>query len=227
MSLSFSNVKANLGGEQPLEMVHMMPVRQHFPSDSIEDVGGVLRNGLASFETTAWADKHIAITAGSRGIKGIAGILRETVEVLKAYKAHPFIVPAMGSHGGATAQGQIAVLERLGITEVSIGAPIRSSMDVVQLGTTKLQRCVALVQLLLHLLLLSHVSLHLEVHIFHLTIADPVCLLRAIPKLLHQRGTTRILRANPLRFLDSIPLHEVKAGLMADNSTDCVIHLNF
>lgn len=136
MSLSFSSVKANLGGEQPLEMVHMMPVRQHFPSDSIEDVGGVLRNGLASFETTAWADKHIAITAGSRGIKGIAGILRETVEVLKAYKAHPFIVPAMGSHGGATAQGQVAVLERLGITEDSIGAPIRSSMDVVQLGTT-------------------------------------------------------------------------------------------
>jgi hypothetical protein len=74
---------------------------------------------------------EIAITAGSRGITNIVQILRSIVVSLKQKGYRPFLVPAMGSHGGATANGQIEVLDHLGINETSVGAPIRSSMEVV------------------------------------------------------------------------------------------------
>ncbi|WP_052345867.1 lactate racemase domain-containing protein [Paucisalibacillus sp. EB02] len=77
----------------------------------------------------------VAITAGSRGIDNIVLILREIVNYLKGKKLHPFILPAMGSHGGATAEGQVEVLKQLGITEEALGVPIRSSMEVIKLGT--------------------------------------------------------------------------------------------
>ena len=79
---------------------------------------------------------EVAITAGSRGIANIPGILATVVAYFKRARAVPFIVPAMGSHGGATADGQVEVLRGLGITEDSVGAPVRSSMDVVELGRT-------------------------------------------------------------------------------------------
>src|SRR3712207_8455914 len=79
---------------------------------------------------------EIAITAGSRGISGIDRILRSLVQILKDAGARPFIIPAMGSHGGATAEGQVEILRSLGVTEESVGAEIRSSMEVVELGET-------------------------------------------------------------------------------------------
>ena len=78
--------------------------------------------------------KRIAITAGSRGICGQVEAIRALVSYFRQKGADPFIVPAMGSHGGATAEGQLAVLESLGVTESSVGAPIHSSMDVVEIG---------------------------------------------------------------------------------------------
>ena len=75
----------------------------------------------------------IAIAVGSRGISDIVTIVATTVAAIKGQGASPFIVPAMGSHGGATAEGQIEVLRSLGITESAVGAPIRSSMDAVEL----------------------------------------------------------------------------------------------
>lgn len=78
--------------------------------------------------------KRIAITAGSRGISQIAEILAAAVRRLHDYGAFPFIVPAMGSHGGATAEGQVAMLANLGMTEATLGAPILSSMEVVEIG---------------------------------------------------------------------------------------------
>jgi hypothetical protein len=77
----------------------------------------------------------IAIAVGSRGVNKVAEITRTVVEELKTLKAEPFIVPSMGSHGGATAEGQSEVLRHLGVTEESIGAPIRSSMEVNQIAT--------------------------------------------------------------------------------------------
>lgn len=78
----------------------------------------------------------IAITAGSRGIAHFPEILSTIIDYFKDLGAHPFIVPSMGSHGGATAEGQLKVLESQGISENSIGVPIRSSMEVVEVGKT-------------------------------------------------------------------------------------------
>ncbi|MBQ7887929.1 MAG: DUF2088 domain-containing protein, partial [Clostridia bacterium] len=80
----------------------------------------------------------IAITAGSRGIDNIALIIRETADYLKALGAEPFIVPAMGSHGGATAEGQKEMLAGFGITQEAMGCEIRSSMETVMLGHSEL-----------------------------------------------------------------------------------------
>ena len=76
----------------------------------------------------------IAVTAGSRGIRNVDIITKAVVDEVKARGAQPFIVPAMGSHGGATAEGQLAMLAGYGITPETMGCPIRSSMEVVELG---------------------------------------------------------------------------------------------
>ena len=81
--------------------------------------------------------ERIGLTAGSRGIKDKPKVLKTIVSRLKDLGASPFIVPCMGSHGGATAEGQIEVLESLGITEKSVGAPILSSVEVEEIGRTK------------------------------------------------------------------------------------------
>lgn len=80
--------------------------------------------------------RRIAVSAGSRGIAGLPELLRGICGWLKAQGAEPFVFPAMGSHGGATAEGQARVLKDYGITPQSVGAEIRSSMDTVSLGTT-------------------------------------------------------------------------------------------
>lgn len=76
----------------------------------------------------------VAVGVGSRGVRNIAIMARATVDRLKEQGAKPFIFPAMGSHGGATAEGQIEILAELGVTETSAGVEIRSSMEVVQIG---------------------------------------------------------------------------------------------
>ncbi|MDO9210015.1 MAG: lactate racemase domain-containing protein [Deltaproteobacteria bacterium] len=81
--------------------------------------------------------ERIALTAGSRGIRDKAKILKVIATRLKALGAKPFLVPCMGSHGGATAEGQVEMLKHLGITEEFIGAPIVSSMEVKEIGRTK------------------------------------------------------------------------------------------
>ena len=81
--------------------------------------------------------QRIAIGVGSRGVANVARITRSTAEAVRRVGGEPFVVPAMGSHGGATAEGQVAILESLGVTEAFIKCPIRSSMDVVQIGSTE------------------------------------------------------------------------------------------
>lgn len=81
---------------------------------------------------------RIAITAGSRGIRNVDEITRSVVACVKSYGATPFIVPAMGSHGGATAEGQKEMLAGFGITEETMGCEIRSSMETVMLGYSEL-----------------------------------------------------------------------------------------
>ena len=89
------------------------------------------------FNSKIKSGMHIAITAGSRGIANVAIITRSIADFVKSRGAIPFIVPAMGSHGGATAEGQLEVLEGYGITPESMGCEIRSSMEVVELGISE------------------------------------------------------------------------------------------
>src|SRR5918998_3553454 len=116
----------------------VVKVRQDFPRPRVEDVGEALREQCerGEIESRIEAGTQVAITAGSRGISGIDNILRSLVRILKEAGATPFIVPAMGSHGGATAEGQVEILRSLGVTQESVGAEIRSSMEVVELGET-------------------------------------------------------------------------------------------
>jgi hypothetical protein len=80
--------------------------------------------------------RSVAITAGSRGISGIGDIMRVLVEKIRERGGDPFLVTAMGSHGGATAEGQLEILSSIGITEGSVGAPIRATMDTRKIGET-------------------------------------------------------------------------------------------
>lgn len=114
-------------------------VRQRLECPVVEDVEGAV---LAALSSLSLAERirpgaRVAVTAGSRGIANIPIILRTVVQAIRAVGGEPFLVPAMGSHGGATAEGQVAVLNSLGITEESVGAPIRSSMEVVEIGRTE------------------------------------------------------------------------------------------
>lgn len=111
-------------------------VRQTFNNDLLEDVEGTLLRGLEESCAPIQPGARIAITCGSRGIDQYALIIKTVVSFVKAKGGQPFLVPSMGSHGGATAEGQEEVLRRYGITEESTGAPVVSSMDVVEIGRT-------------------------------------------------------------------------------------------
>lgn len=116
----------------------MLKVRQRFERPKIENVALELAKKLTNkgMLSKIKPGQSVAIGVGSRGIAKIPLIVKTLVEIIKNAEGRPFIVPAMGSHGGATAEGQKAVLERLGVTEEYIGAPILSSMDVIEIGRT-------------------------------------------------------------------------------------------
>lgn len=111
-------------------------VRQTLPEERIADVATAVRDQLASAGLSArlQSGMRVAITAGSRGIADIPLVIRTVAEVVRECGADPFVVPAMGSHGGATPAGQRHVLAEYGITEESVGAPIQATMDTVVLG---------------------------------------------------------------------------------------------
>lgn len=112
-------------------------VRQTFHQPTVADVpGAVIRAVLESrIAARVRPGGSIAVTVGSRGIAGIDRIAKATVDALRSLDFAPFLVAAMGSHGGGTADGQRAMLAEFGITESAIGCPIRSEMDTVVLGT--------------------------------------------------------------------------------------------
>jgi hypothetical protein len=116
----------------------MALVEQRIATPRVDDVPSAIRAEMQRLgvATKVRPGMRVAITAGSRGITGIATILATVVGELKRLGAEPFLIPAMGSHGGATAEGQVAVLNSLGITEPAMGCPIRSSMETAQIGQT-------------------------------------------------------------------------------------------
>ena len=110
-------------------------VRQSYPRPQVSDIPKTVNEQLrtAGVERRVAPGKTVAITAGSRGIANIASIIKSCVDYIKSIQAVPIVIPAMGSHGGATGEGQRGVLASYGITEQSMGCEIRSSMEVVEL----------------------------------------------------------------------------------------------
>ena len=116
----------------------MMRVRQTFDSREIDDIDAEVNAGMATLDLSSKVKpgQSVAVACSSRGITNYAAIVKAVVSSLKALQLDVFIFPAMGSHGSATAEGQQLVLEHLGISEQTVGAPVRSSLDVVRLGET-------------------------------------------------------------------------------------------
>lgn len=115
----------------------MARVRQFFNREELEEPEGELKRLLEEKNLPIKKGSRIAITCGSRGIDGYVPLLKTIVAFVKEKGGIPFLVPSMGSHGGATARGQELVLEKYGITEETIGAPVVSNMEVNQIGTTR------------------------------------------------------------------------------------------
>jgi hypothetical protein len=119
-----------------LPMPKMVPIRQKFSAAEVKDIPAEIQK-LFHQEArmkTIRKGSRIAVTGGSRGIQAIDKVILAVIRELKSLGAEPFIVPAMGSHGGATAEGQKKVLAGYGITEETMGVPVRSSMEVEEIG---------------------------------------------------------------------------------------------
>ena len=139
MEIHRGGVVSKLLEEVPIPK--MFRAKQIFPRERIlpEDIPQHIRNelGREPFISKLKPDMEIAVTAGSRGIANVDIITKAIVDFVRAQGAKPFIVPAMGSHGGATAEGQLEILAGYNITPDSMGCEIRSSMEVVKLGVSE------------------------------------------------------------------------------------------
>ena len=121
-----------------IKIPQVVKVRQKFDSTVLENYPEVLMQRLRAKDIHIEPGQRIAITGGSRGLVGYQQLMKTIVDFVKEKGGEPFIVPAMGSHGGATAEGQRNILAHLGITEETTGAPVVSSMETVQIGETEL-----------------------------------------------------------------------------------------
>jgi Lactate racemase N-terminal domain len=117
---------------------NMYRIRQRFEGPTVADIPAAVQAELARADVASIIKpgQTVALTAGSRGVANIATILRAAADYLRTLGAKPFVIPAMGSHGGGTADGQLDVLRHYGITEDSMGVPLRATMEVVQIGET-------------------------------------------------------------------------------------------
>jgi len=122
-----------------IRLPKMIKVKQEFQKYSIENIKDHLVNQISQNKTSAKIKPgmSIAIGVGSRGISRELEIIKILIDQLKKYGIKPFIIPAMGSHGGATSHGQAAILAGYGITEKELGIPIKSSMETIKIGNTK------------------------------------------------------------------------------------------
>ena len=114
-------------------------ISQHVDTKKVADIDQVIATEMRRLKLRdrIKSDARVALSAGSRGINDNVSIIRAVIRELKEIGAQPVIIPSMGSHGGATAEGQAGMLEGLGLSKKTLGVPIVSSMDVVELGTTE------------------------------------------------------------------------------------------
>ena len=123
-------ILVELGGVSPSGR---SKIRQHFQQNSLSEISGLTKGELRKLEKSIKPGDKIAIAVGSRGIDNQEIVIREVIDLIRSCDAVPFIIPAMGSHGGATAEGQEEILASYGFSESELGVPVRSSMDVVDI----------------------------------------------------------------------------------------------
>src|SRR5262249_37003177 len=114
----------------------MKTVRQKYPPTPPLDIRATIQRDFEKVRPRLKPGARIAVAVGSRGISHLQSIVAAVLEALKRAGAQPFIVPAMGSHGGATPPGQTELLAEYGVTERQLGAPIDAAMEVERLGAT-------------------------------------------------------------------------------------------
>lgn len=119
-----------------MKEIMLYPVRQKFSADKLQDPVGKTRQELerASFLNNLPKGARVAVTAGSRGISNMDQILKTICSVLQDRGFHPFLVPSMGSHGGGTPEGQRKILQGLGVTEETVGFPIKATAEAVHIA---------------------------------------------------------------------------------------------
>jgi Lactate racemase N-terminal domain len=129
-------INVRIAGGLDFPLPEMVPVRQKFLTPKVASVTQAVIDEFKHKEIRAKIrpGMTIAVGCGSRGIANVAEIVKQVITELRSAGANPFIFPAMGSHGGATADGQRQLLEDYGITERFVGCPLRATMDVVELG---------------------------------------------------------------------------------------------
>jgi hypothetical protein len=129
----FDNLQVNIAGGLDIPLPKMARVRQTFVKQKIEDVAAAVSEQVnrPDIAATIQPGAKIAIGVGSRGIANLETAVKTLVAAIKAHGGEPFIFPAMGSHGGATAAGQTQLLADYGIIEERVGAPVRATMDTV------------------------------------------------------------------------------------------------
>lgn len=118
------------------EFPKVIKVRQKFTTPLLENIPEKIYTEMAPFSAQVLPGQRIALAVGSRGIRNLPVIVSAVITKLKEWGAEPFIVPAMGSHGGATADGQKEVLASFGITEANLKVPIISNMNAKEIGRT-------------------------------------------------------------------------------------------
>jgi hypothetical protein len=150
-----------------MDFPHMMRIRQTFDDTALDDIPGEITRQLANLKLEASVKKGqtVAVACSSRGLANYGLIVKAVVSFLKDLKLDPFLIPAMGSHGAATAAGQKRVLAHLGIDEEDVAAPIRSSLEIVQIGETENHIPVYLDKLASeadHIVLINRIKKHTE-----------------------------------------------------------------
>jgi len=134
--IDFPEINFPVQGIEEVPMPKMVRIKEKYESDKIDDVRAHIETEMDKVEIdkSSLKGKSIAVTVGSRGIPSLPVLVKAICDKLKKWGAEPFIIPAMGSHGGGTAEGNLEVINGYGITEEAIGVPIKASMEVKLIG---------------------------------------------------------------------------------------------
>lgn len=190
-------------------------VQQAFDKTRLDDASSAVMAGLRGLASVRKIrpGARIAITAGSRGIQNLLAMTRAAVDTVKELGGRPFIVPAMGSHGGATDEGQKTLLADLGISEAAMGCPVVSSMEVKEIGKTPSGAPVFLDKNAFHsdgIIAINRVKLHT---IFRGDVESGLCKILAVglgkhrgAQQIHKIGTQPFMVETARVILDKAPI---------------------